>query len=353
MSISTLQQASQLVKRAFSVAAYLIHQAKEDSGDSLRGMIKMLMDTVDDLGELEMSDSTWDQFHVAAMSRPENVATVADIHDVSYHAAALQFAMRVRSAIRCPGGKVANIFSGGDVGEPEECSIRLRTDGSSFTWTSWPVTYCEVDPQQLAEWWPEIFVALSTIAAPETERTTVCLKNEIRRAKESKPERTRRFEDPTIASPPDEPLPEPLRALLEAEISSLVEFVRWADDCVDLVREAEQEAVRLIVDRIQRQHAKWLEDPDLIGEAMQLNDRSQPALVVQFLRRVAPDDWLGPYSLKEVAKLAIVSTPNIQKLIEKDSPSLKRSDRDQYMIRPSAIKDKNARAKLGLDETLS
>lgn len=272
MSMSTLQQAHHLIKRAFSFAAFVIHEAKEDSGASLHGAVKMLMNTVDDFGELEKSDSIWDQFHDAALLGPETVATVADIHDCSYHVAAWQFAMRVRSAIRCPGGEVANILSGGVVGKPEECSIRSRRDGSIFTWTSSPVTHCEVDPPQLAKWWPKILAALSSIAVPETERTVVCLKNELRRTGHT-----------TVAVPLDESV----KSLVEAEIGSLAEFEQWAQEAFKLIGQSDdRKTVRLIVERA-KIHARLIRgNPELLREADSLTPASSPLLLLAFLDAV-------------------------------------------------------------------
>ena len=142
----------------------------------------------------------------------------------------------------------------------------------------------------------------------------------------------------TVAISPDEPLPESLRLLVAAEVGSLAELIRWADDAVDAVRGSDEQAIRMIIDRL-AEHAAWLDEPDLI-EAVTHLDHRKPAEVIAVLRRISPDDWLGPYELKVVVKLIKAqSDAAFLKQMQRGTLGIKRTSRNRYQIRLSEVRN--------------
>ena len=167
-------------------------------------------------------------------------------------------------------------------------------------------------------------------ADPECLKLVEFIGNKLEAAISTPPE--------TVAISPDEPLPESLRLLVAAEVGSLAELIRWADDAIDAVRGSDEQAIRMIIDRL-AEHAAWLDEPDLI-EAVTHLDHRKPAEVIAVLRRISPDDWLGPYELKVVVKLIKAqSDAAFLKQMQRGTLGIKRTSRNRYQIRLSEVRN--------------
>jgi hypothetical protein len=76
---------------------------------------------------------------------------------------------------------------------------------------------------------------------------------------------------------PGEPLPEPLKALVEAGASSLAEFKQWSTEAEPVARACDEAGVRLLVKRV-KVHARWL-SRELLDVAIKLGERDRLGLI--------------------------------------------------------------------------
>ena len=169
-------------------------------------------------------------------------------------------------------------------------------------------------------------------ADPECLKLVEFIGNKLEAAISTPPE--------TAVISPDKPLPESLGLLVAAEVGSLAELIRWADDAVDAVRGSDEQAVLLVIVKRLRRHVRWLDEPDLIETATHLDHR-KPAEVIAVLRRISPDGWEGPYTRHEVVRLTdVVSIHALRSQLAKGRPDIKSIAHGKYKIRPSAITGK-------------